>query len=52
MYGNNYYKSIVLMGVWGHSPQEPKLLTFLRSKTLEMDKKIEIILKNKGVFRN
>ena len=52
MYGKKCYKSIVLMGVWGHSPQELKLLTFLLGKTLEMDKKLGIILKNKGLFRN
>ena len=28
------------MGVWGLSPQEPKFITFLWGKTLEMDKKI------------
>ena len=60
MNSNHYYKSIVIMGgggggggggVWGHGPQEPKLLTFLWGKLLNWTK-LGIILKNKGLFRN
>ena len=44
MYGNNYYK---IYYIWGAHPPRAKItmLTFLRGKTLEMDKKLGIILK-------
>ena len=52
MYSNNYYKNIVIMG--GLGPQLPgaEITYSFRRLTLEMDKKLGIILENKGLIRN
>ena len=52
MYSNNYYKSIVIMGGLGAQPPGAEITYIFMGLTLEMDKKLGIIIKNKGLFRN
>ena len=52
MYSNNYCKSIVIMGGLGAQPPGAEITYIFTRLTLEMDKKLGIILKNKGLFRN
>ena len=52
MYSNNYYKSIVIMGSLGAQSLGAEITYIFTGYTLEMDKKLGIILRNKGLFMN
>ena len=52
MYSNNYYKSIVIMGSLGAQSLGAEITYIFTGYTLEMDKKLGIILRNNGLFMN
>ena len=52
MYSNNYCKSIVIMGGLGAQPPGAEITYIFKGETLERDKKLGIILKNKGLSGN
>ena len=52
MYNNNYCKSIVIMGGLGAQPPGAEITYIFMGKLLKWTKKLGIILKNKGLFRN